>query len=57
MPNLQGVYPFGHDEGGRSYVADETKPRGHRFHTVSYQNKVQTYQFDEIIRIEGYNGK
>ena len=28
--------------------SDERIPRGCRFHTVSCQNKVQTYQFDEI---------
>ena len=29
--------------------ADKRRPRGCQFHTVSYQNKVQTYQFDENI--------
>ena len=28
---------------------DERRPRGHQFHTVSCQKKVQTYQFDENI--------
>ena len=27
---------------------DESRPSGRRFHTVKSQNKVQTYQFDEI---------
>ena len=27
---------------------DEQRPRGRQFHTVSCQNKVQTYPFDEI---------
>ena len=37
--------------------SDNSRPRGRQLHTVSCQNKVQTYQFDEISRIEGYNGK
>ena len=32
----------------RKWTSDERRPRGHQFHTVSCQNKVQTYQFDEI---------
>ena len=44
-------------------VLDESRPRGRQLHTVSCQNKVQTYQFNENIsnwrnlgRI-GYNSK
>ena len=38
-------------------AGDEMRPRGRQFHMVSCQNKVQTYQFVKISRIEGYNGK
>ena len=32
-----------------AYKNDGTRPRGRQLHTVSCQNKVQTYQFDENI--------
>ena len=34
-------------KNGPTVGADETIPQGRRFHTVSCQNKVQTYKFDE----------
>ena len=41
--------------GGAGY--DASRLRGHQLHTVSCQNKVQTYKLMKISRIEGYNGK
>ena len=28
-------------------ITDKTKPRGHKKYTISCQNKIQTYQFNE----------
>ena len=32
----------------RGSTADETRPRGRRFHTVSCQKLIRTYQFEEL---------
>ena len=34
---------------------DKVRPRGRQLHTISCQ--IQTYQFNKISRIEGYNDK
>ena len=36
-------------------ASDGTRPRGHRFHTVSCQKKSLIYQFKDLI--EGHRGK
>ena len=36
-----------------TYAADETKPRGRRFHTVSCQKYFWIYQFKDLITNRG----
>ena len=47
MPHAGEV---GHDPHatGSTFSFDETRPRGRRFHTVSCQKLIRTYQFGEL---------